>query len=288
MQLIVNGLIAGAIYALIASGFSLIFNIERFFNLAHGAVFAAGAFMSYALTAMAGLNVVASLLISVIFCMGLGVLINKSVYKPLKRLKNNEFSLLIASYGVFMLIEGIILLIFGAELRTFGITIIEGHKFLGAYVTSLQIIIFIVAMITFGAVWLFLKKSKTGKALRAVSDNKVVSKTLGIDTETMTLVVFAVGSALAGLAGVLVGMEQTIDPRMGFMAVLKGITAAIVGGIGNVPASLAGGMTVGLAENLGIAFLPSGFKDAIAFVILVIFLLFRPQGFFGTRKREDI
>ena len=135
---------------------------------------------------------------------------------------------------------------------------------------------------------LFLKKTTLGKALRAVSDNKEIASTLGINTEKITMITFAIGSALAAVAGILIGIEQNLEPSMGFMAILKGFTAAIIGGLGNIQASVLGGFFLGIIENLGIWFLPSGYKDAIAFVILILFLLYRPYGLFGMKTREEI
>ena len=131
------------------------------------------------------------------------------------------------------------------------------------------------------------KQTKVGKALRATADNETIASTMGINVKLMTFLTTGIGSGLAGLAGILVALEQNLEHSMGLSAVLKGLTAAIIGGIGNVPAAILGGYLIGLAENLGIWYLPSGYKDAIAFAVLIIFLLFRPQGFLGIKRREE-
>lgn len=287
-QLIVNGIIAGSIYALIASGFSLIYNIQKFFHIAHGAVYLVSAFIAYSFFTYLGLNLILSLIVTMMIAAFIGIAIDQVFYKPLRKQKGKEIGLLLVSFGVFILLESIILLIFGAEIRTFGLPITKGYEIFGAIITKMQIIILIVSFVLMVALYIFLKKTKTGKALRAVADDKDVASTLGINIEKATMVVFGIGSALAATAGVLIAMEQNLEHSMGFMALLKGVTASIVGGIGNVPASMLGGYFLGLVENLGIWYLPSGYKDAIAFIILIIFLLFKPKGLFGIKTREEV
>ncbi|MDD5193235.1 MAG: branched-chain amino acid ABC transporter permease [Candidatus Nanoarchaeia archaeon] len=287
-QLIVNGIIAGAIYALVAASFSLIFNILKFMDLSPGALFVIGAFATYAFNILFGMNFFISLLLGLIVVAICGVLINLIVYTPLRKRKADNFSLLLASFGVFLFLTGMILLIFGAEVKSFGFPIEKGYEILGIVITKLQIILIIVSLILFVALQLFMTKTKIGKALRAISDNPRIASTLGINTEKFTNITFIISSLLAGIAGILISLEQNLDHAMGFSVILKGITASVVGGIGSVPAALIGGFLIGIVENIGIWFLPSGFKDAIAFVILIIFLLIRPKGLFGVKTREEV
>jgi len=286
-QLIVNGLIAGAIYALIATGFSLIYNIKKLFHIAHGAVYTVSAFIGYTFVVLLDLNLVASVALTLIIAAILGILTDKIVYRPLRSQKHNEMPLLLASFGVFILLESLVLLFFGADVKTFGFPITQGYDIFGAIITKIQIIILAVAIASFILLQLFLKRTRLGKALRSVSDNKEIASTLGINVEKTTMVTFAIGSVLAGVAGILIGIEQNLEPSMGFIAILKGFTAAIIGGLGNVSASVLGGFLLGIVENLGIWYLPSGYKDAIAFIILIIFLIFRPRGLLGVKTREE-
>jgi branched-chain amino acid transport system permease protein len=286
-QLIANGLIAGSIYALMAAGFSLMYSIQRFMNIAHGATYLVGAFAAFWAAKMLGLPLWLAFPIGIIAATALGIVVNQTVYRPLQKEKEKEKALLLASFGVFLLVEAVILMLFGADVKSFGLPVKRGMDILGAIVTPVQLAIIITAPLLFLGLWFFLKKTRFGKALRATADNEVIAATMGINVQLMTFLTTGIGSALAGLAGILVAFEQNLEQSMGMSAVLKGLTAAIIGGIGNVPAAILGGYLLGLAENLGIWYLPSGYKDAIAFVILIIFLLFRPQGFFGIKKREE-
>lgn len=286
-QLIANGLIAGSIYALMAAGFSLMYSIQRFMNIAHGATYITGAFAAFWAAKILGLSFWIAFPIGIIAATVLGILINQLVYSPLQKEKEKDKALLLASFGVFLLVEAIILMLFGADVKSFGLPVKRGMDLLGAIVTPVQLVIIGSAPTLFILLWFFLRKTKIGKALRATADNETIASTMGINVKLMTFMTTGIGSALAGLAGILVALEQNLEHSMGMSAVLKGLTAAIIGGIGNVPAAILGGYLLGLAENLGIWYLPSGYKDAISFVILIIFLLFRPQGFFGIKKREE-
>ena len=195
---------------------------------------------------------------------------------------------MLASFGVFLFITGFILLIFGAEVKTFGLPIIKGYEIFGAIITKTQIILIVTSLVLFLFLQLFMKTTRLGKAMRALADDRQVASALGIKVEKTIAVTFIISALLAGIAGILVALEQNLEHAMGFSVVLKGLTASIVGGIGNVPAALVGGFLIGIIENIGIWFLPSGYKDAIAFVILILFLLFRPRGLFGTKTREEV
>ncbi|MFH1752416.1 MAG: branched-chain amino acid ABC transporter permease [archaeon] len=288
LQLLINGLIAGSIYALVASGFSLVYNIQKFFHIAHGAIFVVSAFLAYTFNIILGLPLWSSIILTIIAAAFIGILVDFLVYKPLRKNKNPELALFLVSFGVFIFIQSLVLLFFGAEVRSFGLPVEKGMDFFGAIITPLQVVIIVVSLVSLVLLYVFLKKTKLGKALRAMADDKETASTLGINVEKLTILTFGLSSSLAAVAGILVGLEQHLEQAMGFMAILKGITAAIIGGIGNVPASIIGGYFLGIVENYGIWFLPSGYKDAIAFVILILFLLFRPRGLFGTKKRKDV
>lgn len=287
-QLIINGIIAGAVYALIASSFSLVYNSVKFMDLSPGAIYAVGAFAAYLFNIILGVNIVVSVLLALCISIIVSLIINKIVYKPLRKGRSDNFTLLLASFGVFLAVTGFILLIFGPNMRTFGFPIEKGFSILGATITPVQITLIISALGLFVLLHLFMKYTKTGKAIRAVADDRNVASTLGINVERTISVVFIISALLAGAAGFLVALEYNLEHMMGFKAVLKGITASIVGGIGNIPAALIGGFLLGIVENLGIWYLPSGYKDAIAFVLLIVFLIFRPQGIFGSKTREEV
>jgi len=283
-QLILNGIIAGGIYALIAIGFSMTYGLLRFLNLAHGSLYVVGAYLAYLFFSL-GMPIVAAFILAVIGGAIVGVAMNYSVYKPLRRRKSNSLIMLLASLGIFIFVENLIIALFGAEVKTIRTgPIIQGMDFFGAIITQTQVIIILVAFVTLLIVEVFLQKTKAGKAMRATADNKSVAQVIGINVERITTYTFALASALAASAGVLIAIEQNLEPTMGLNVIIKGFTASVVGGLGNVRGAVAGAFLLGLVENIGIWFLPSGYKDAIAFVVLVAFLLFRSQGLFGRKE----
>jgi branched-chain amino acid transport system permease protein len=284
----VNGIIAGSIYALIAIGFTIIYRTVRFFHFAHGVVYTAGAYLAYTFFILLKINPVLSFFLSISFSGILGVLIDRLAYYPLRKHNAPNLVYLISSFGVFLFLQNLIQLIFGAQilsLRTGPVK--EGYHFLGAVITQVQILIIAVSFLLFILCGLFIQKTKLGKAIRAVSDDPIGARVVGIDSEKIIISAFAIGSALAGAAGILISLETNLEPTMGLNAILKGIVASIVGGIGNIPGSLFGGLFLGLAENLGIWKIQAGWKDTIAFAILIIFLLFRPSGIFGVKTEKE-
>lgn len=287
-QLILNGIIAGSIYALIAIGFTIIYRTVKFFHFAHGVVYTTGAYLAYTLFILLGINPLVSFFLSITLTALLGIAIDRFVYYPLRKRNAPNLVYLIASFGVFIFIQNLLQLIFGAQILTLRTgPIKEGHQILGAVITDIQILIIAVSFVLFAIGWLFIQKTKLGKAIRAVADDPIGARVVGINSERIILFVFAIGSALAGAAGILISLETNIEPTMGMNAILKGIVASIVGGIGNIPGALLGGLFIGLAENLGIWKIQAGWKDTIAFAILIIFLLFRPSGIMGIKTKKE-
>ena len=189
---------------------------------------------------------------------------------------------------MFIFIQNLLQLLYGAQilvLRTG--PVVEGHHVLGAVITDTQILILAVSIVLSVALWLFVQRTKLGKAMRAVADDPVAASIVGINPEKVIMAVFFIGSALAGAAGILISLETNIEPTIGFNAILKGIIASIIGGIGSIPGAVLGGYFLGLAENLGIWKIQSGWKDAIAFAILIVFLLFRPGGIMGIKTEPE-
>ncbi len=287
-QLILNGIIAGSIYALIAIGFTVIYRTVKFFHFAHGVVYMTGAYFAYTLIISLHLNFVLSFFSAIILAGLLGIAIDRFVYHPLRKQNASNLIFLLASFGVFIFLQNLIQLLYGAQILTIRTgPIKEGHHFLGAVITDIQILILAVSIILMILLLLFIQKTKLGKAMRAVSDDPIAANIVGINPEKIVLTSFAIGSALAGAAGILISFETNIEPTMGFSALLKGIIASIIGGIGSIPGAVLGGFFLGLAENLGIWKISAGWKDCIAFVILIIFLLIRPWGFLGTKTEKD-
>lgn len=287
LQLLINGIIAGSIYALVASGFSLIYSTNKFVHFAHGGVITLSAYFSFWLFSNIGLNFYFVVLLTILFSSFLGYLLNQFFYKPL-RAKNASFSiLLVASIAILILIESLALLLFGADVKSFDfIKNSLGIEIFGAFITPLQIAIVLVSFILFFVLLILMKKSKIGRAIRAVADNKDVAEIVGISSERIYSISFIIGSGIAGVAAILISLEQNIVPTMGTNLVIKGFTGSIIGGVGSIPGAMLGSFLLGLVENFGIWFFPSGYKDAIAFFLLFIFLLFRPQGILGIKNNQ--
>lgn len=287
-QVIANGVIAGSVYAIIALGFTIIYRTARFFHFAHGAVYTVGAYLAYTLAISLGLNPILSFLLASVFAGVVGVGIDRLVYYPLRKQKAANLVFLLASFGVFIFLQNLVQLIYGAQILTLRTgPVKEGHHILGAVITDIQILILVVSALLFLSLWLFVQRTKLGKAMRAVADDPIGASVVGIHPEKIILASFAIGSVLAGAAGILISLETNIEPTMGMNAILKGIIASIVGGIGSIPGAIFGGLFLGLAENFGIWKIQAGWKDCIAFLILIIFLLLRPGGIFGIKTREE-
>jgi len=287
-QLIINSFIIGCTYALIALGFVIIYRTIKFFHFAHGVVYAAGAYLAYTFFILLNINPLISFFLSVVLTSVLGIAVDRFVYLPLRKHKSPSLVFLLASFGVLIFLQNLIQLIFGAQILTLRTgPIKEGYHFLGALITDNQILIIVSSLVLFFLCWLFVQKTKFGKAIRAVSDDPLGARVVGINSERVIMIAFAIGSALAGAAGILISLETNIEPTMGLNAILKGIIASIVGGIGSIPGALFGGLFLGLAENLGIWKIQAGWKDAIAFVILILFLLLRPSGIMGVKTDKE-
>lgn len=212
------------------------------------------------------------------------MLIDWLVYRPLRARRAAPLIFLIASFGVFILIQNLLQIIYGAQILTLRTgPVVPGHQFLGAVITDIQILILAACLTLALALWLFLRKTKLGLAMRAVADDPLAASVVGIYPEKVITVAFVVGSFLAGAAGILISLETNIEPTMGFNAILKGIIAAIVGGIGSIPGALLGGMFLGIVENLGVWKISAGWKDSISFAVLIVFLIWRPYGILGSK-----
>jgi len=283
-QLILNGVIAGAVYALVAVGFSLIYSVTKFMHFAHGAVLAAGAYFMFLFSSILGLHPFLAIILSLITTCFLGLLMNWVVYKPLRQRKASSAVLLIASIALMILVNSLLLMFFGADVKTLPLARFNPiFDLVGVRITFIQLVIIGVSILLLIATWLLMKKTRLGKAMRAVADNRDIAQTVGVNPEKVYMLTFLIGSFLAAVAGILIGLEQNLFPQMGVSLVIKGFTGAVIGGVSIVHGSVLGSLLLGLVENIGIWYLPSGYKDAIAFVLLFVFLLFRPQGILGKR-----
>ena len=287
-QLLLNGIVAGSVYALVALGFALIYRTVRFFHFAHGAVYTLGAYIAYTFVVWLHVNMVLAFFVVALISGVLGAALDRIVYQPLRREKAPNLVFLIVSIGAFIFIQNLVQLIYGAEIRILRTgNVEEGHRILSVVITDIQSIILAAALATMIILSLIVHRTKLGKAIRAVSDDAVAAAVVGINPERIILAAVFLGSALAGVAGALLALETNLQPTMGLTAILKGIVASIVGGIGSVPGAILGGLLLGVAENLGIWKIDSAWKDTISYVFLVGFLLARPGGVLGVRVRAN-
>jgi branched-chain amino acid transport system permease protein len=293
-QQLVNGLSLGSIYGLIALGYTMVYGILRLINFAHGDVYMVGAYAGYYLsTAMRGgqpsfFKAAVVMLGAMIVCAALGVVIERFAYRPVRGAP--KLTSLITAIGVSLLLENGGQLVFGADPKFFP-SLAPHHELMvgGLRLTSEQLTVFVVAFMVAVFLYVLVMKTKTGIAMRAVSFNLDAAKLMGVSTNTIIVITFALGSAFAAVAGVLIGMAiPKIDPLMGIMYGLKAFVAAVLGGIGNIWGALVGGLLIGLAETFVVAYLSPTFRDAIAFTILIGLLLFRPQGLLGRPMREKV
>jgi branched-chain amino acid transport system permease protein len=302
VQLLVNGLTLGSVYALIALGFSMVYGILKLLNLAHGDVLMVGAFIGWGVLGWLGgaqdpsvavwILIVLMLLVAMAGCGVLGVVIERFAYRPLRRAP--RIAPLISALGVSFFIQNSMLLLFGADFRsydTFDLVDVEiGIEWGPVRVWVIRLVVMGAALAMMLALWLVVTRTKLGKAMRATAVDREAAAMMGIDVDKVIVKTFFIGSALAGAAGVLVGLVfGQINHFMGFGYGLKGFTAAVVGGIGSIPGAMFGGLFIGLAEALSVGYiedltrgrLGSAFSDLVVFVILVLFMLLRPQGIFG-------
>lgn len=279
-QLIVNSIIAGAIYSMIALGFNLIYGTVKFFDLGYGVLTAVGGYSVFYFYKTLGLNLYLSVIIGMAISALIGYLIYRFVYSPLRQRKSSGMVMLIGSLGAFTAIQAIIAILFTSQFQTLSKNIGETRTFdiFGGIITDVQLTILICGFVIMGIIALVLKKTLFGKAIKAVGDDEEVSKIVGINTNKVIGWVFVIGSAIAGLAGILIGFDTGIEPTMGMSLLLKGVIASIIGGIGNVYGGVLGAFFLGFIENFGIWKISGEWKDTIAFGVLIVFLLFRPQG----------
>jgi branched-chain amino acid transport system permease protein len=295
-QHVINGLSLGSIYALIALGYTMVFGILKLINFAHGDVYMLGAFggmyiarfMGFGQTSSLG-ALLATLMASMIGCAAIGYLIEFLAYRPLRR--SPRINVLITAVGVSLFLEFSGQLVFGSDPKFFPqIYVPSGDWSIGALrINPMQIIVFVISVVLMAILQTVIFKTRVGRAMRAVSFDHDLASLMGIPTNKIISITFMLGSALAGAAGVLVGLTYPkIEPLMGVMPGLKAFVAAVLGGIGNVTGAVVGSLVLGLAEELMVGYVAPTFKDALAFGILILILIFKPTGLFGTRNTEKV
>jgi len=288
LQQMVNGISLGSIYALIALGYTMVYGIIKLINFAHGDVYMIGAYIGFAATTYANLGFIPALIISMIACAVLGIVIEKVAYKPLRN--SSRIAVLITAIGVSLLLEYVMMFFVGAEVRSYPKVLSDAAYNLGPVRISMQQIYIVATAIALMILLQFIvHKTKTGKAMRAVSVDSDAAQLMGIRVDKTISFTFAIGSAFAGAAGVLVGIYyNSIDPLMGIMPGLKAFVAAVFGGIGSIPGAMIGGLSIGIMETLVSGYGNSMYRDAAVFAFLIIILIFKPTGLLGKNIREKV
>lgn len=288
---LINGISLGSVYALIALGYTMVYGIAKMLNFAHGDVIMIGAFTVYTISSTMGLPPVLGILIAVIVCTLLGMLIEKVAYKPLRK-ASSPLAVLITAIGISYLLQNIALLMFGANTKSFTsvvsippIKLADGQINISGetIVTILSCVIIMIVLM------LFINKSKAGQSMLAVSEDKGAAQLMGINVDATIALTFAIGSALAAIAGVLLcSAYPALTPYTGSMPGIKAFVAAVFGGIGSIPGAFIGGILLGVIEIFGKAYISSQMADAIVFGVLIVVLLVKPTGLLGKNIQEKV
>jgi branched-chain amino acid transport system permease protein len=295
LQQVINGLSLGAIYALIALGYTMVYGVLRLINFAHGDVYMLGAFVGFYFANALNLDANPSLLWAIVVtmgsmavCAGIGVLIERFAYRPVRH--HSRLTSLITAIGVSLLLEYGGQVVFGATPRFFPQMIrSETYSAGGVQITNQNLLIIVVAVVVMVGLEFIVHRTRIGKAMRATSYNLSVAKLMGINTDFVIAFTFALGSALAAAGGVMVALAiPRIDPLMGLMTGLKAFVAAVLGGIGNIPGAMIGGLVIGLMETWLSATAYSTYRDAVAFAVLILILIVRPSGLLGSSVTEKV
>lgn len=289
LQQLINGISLGSIYALIALGYTMVYGIIKLINFAHGDVFMLGAFFGFYAITYLNFGFIPALLFAMIICALFGVAIERIAYKPLRNA--TRIAALITAIGVSLFIEYSTIYIRGPQSVAYPSDVLPDIKFnlFGAVVNMQSLVIFVVAVVLMILLQITVHKTKIGKAMRAVSFDADAARLMGINVNTTISATFAIGSALAGAAGVIFGIYYTkIEPLMGIVPGIKAFVAAVLGGIGIIPGAMVGGLLLGVLETLVSAVGYSLWRDAVVFVVLILILLFKPAGLFGKNIREKV
>ncbi|MDO4266568.1 MAG: branched-chain amino acid ABC transporter permease [Eubacteriales bacterium] len=290
LSYLINGISLGSVYAIIALGYTMVYGIAKMLNFAHGDVIMVGGYTVFICTSMLGLPPVVGILAAVVICTVLGVLIERIAYKPLRGA--SSLSVLITAIGVSYFLQNAALLLFGADTKSFqsvisipSITLMNGE----VNVSGVTIATVVSCAVILIGLTTFINRTKTGQAMLAVSEDKGAATLMGINVNRTIAITFAIGSALAAIAGVLLcSAYPVLSSTTGAMPGIKAFTAAVFGGIGSIPGALIGGLVMGVIENLSKAYISSQLSDAIVFAVLIVVLLVKPTGLMGKQIQEKV
>jgi branched-chain amino acid transport system permease protein len=297
LQQLTNGLAVGGIYALIALGYTMVYGVLKLINFAHGDLFTYGAYLGMTLLTslllQGRLGAVGGVLVLALMVMGLvgllGVILERAAYRPLR--ESPRLSAVVSALGASIFLQNALMLIYGARFQVYpeGVLPQVAVNVLGLQVPLMRIVVVVVSLVMMAALYLFVQKTKIGTAIRAAAIDQGAARLMGIDVNRVISLVFLIGPALGGAAGLLVGLYYgQINFTMGWIYGMKAFTAAIIGGIGNIPGAMVGGLLLGVVEALGAGYVSVAWKDAIAFLVLILILIVRPTGLLGERVAEKV
>ena len=287
MQLVINIILSASIILLVAQSFSLIYYPLKFFHIAHAIIITFGAYFAYLFSVQLGLPMSVSIILSVIGSTAVGLLINQLIYNPIQKRGASPLVLLIASLGVFVVLQNVISLVWGDTTKLIrGGNVEPGYLVWNASITGVQITTIFVTIILVIVTIVFLQFANFGKNIRAISSNADLTVIYGVNLNRTIMFSFGLGSALAAVTGILVAFETDMVPTMGFNLLLYGVVAMIIGGVGSTRGLIGGSLLLATAQNLGAYYIDSKWMDAIAYIILILFLIWKPLGFSGKRLKK--
>ncbi len=287
MSTILDGLSLGAIYALIALGYTMVYGIAKMLNFAHGDIIMVGAYAIFT-TLAAGGHIGLALVVAVVVCVVFGIVIEKVAYKPLRG--SSPLAVLITAIGVSYLLQSVAQIIFGAKAQTVSMVSFGSMKIGSAEISIASVITLVVGAVIMAGLTLFVRNTRTGRAMQAVSEDKGAAQLMGINVNRIIMITFAIGSALAACASIFYLMQiPSTEPTLGSMPGIKAFTAAVIGGIGSIPGAMIGGVLLGVVEKICLSIpVLAPYTTAVEFAILIVILLVRPIGLLGKKRREKV
>ena len=293
LQQLVNGITLGGVYALIAVGYTMVYGVIQLINFAHGEIYMLGAFLAYTLVAVVGMPFFPAFVLTLLICAVLGVVLDFVAYRPLR--KAPRLAALITAIGMSIFLQNMAMLIWGSQIKSYPRDLLPAFfsesaiTFGDVSLSWLQVFILSITLLFMIILHLTIHKTRIGMAMRAISQDKTASALMGIGVNRVISFTFAIGSAMGGMAGILVGLYyNAIFPTMGYVAGIKAFAAAVLGGIGSVPGAMLGGGVLGIAEVMGAGYISSEYRDGISYAVMIAVILFKPSGLIGKQAGEKV
>lgn len=293
LQQLVNGITLGGVYALIAVGYTMVYGVIQLINFAHGEIYMLGGFMAYTLVAVLGMPFFPAFILTLLICALLGIILDFVAYRPLR--KAPRLAALITAIGMSIFLQNMAMLVWGSQIKSYPRDILplffseSAITFGDVSLSWLQLFILAITLSSMIILHLTIHKTRIGMAMRAISQDKTASALMGIGVNRVISFTFAIGSAMGGMAGILVGLYyNAIFPTMGYVAGIKAFAAAVLGGIGSVPGAMLGGGVLGIAEVMGAGYISSEYRDGISYAVMIAVILFKPSGLIGKQTGEKV